>query len=65
MVQRLRALRRARPADDEPAPFSMNGLPRDRVESAVVGAGCTVADVVPNLSGGFHWDGYRYFVTKA
>jgi hypothetical protein len=65
IAQCLRALRRAKPAGDEPAPFSMNGLPRDRVESAVTGAGCLVADVVPNLSGGFHWDGYRYFVTKS
>jgi SAM-dependent methyltransferase len=49
----------------EPAPFSMNGLPRDRVEGAVTRTGCSVADVLPNESGGHHWDGYRYFVTKA
>lgn len=65
LVQRMRKMLRPAPTAAEPAPFSMNGLPRDRVESAVAQTGCTVADVVSNLSGGFHWDGYRYFVTKA
>jgi len=65
MVAGLRSLRRAKPAQQEPAPFSMNGLPRDRVESAVARAGCSIADVMPVISGGFHWDGYRYFVAKA
>ena len=64
-AQRIRSrLNTAPAAAEEPAPFSMNGLTRDRVEAAVVRSGGQIADVLPSLSGGHHWDGYRYFVSK-
>ena len=65
LQQRIRSMLNTAPAAaEEPAPFSMNGLTRDRVEAAVVRSGGQIADVLPSLSGGHHWDGYRYFVSK-
>ena len=63
--QRLRPQREPQPAvQAEPELFTMNGLPRARVERAVIEAGCTVVEAVPNGNGGMHWEGYQYFVTK-
>ena len=65
LQQRIRSMLNTAPAAaEEPAPFSMNGLTRDLVEAAMVRSGGQIADVLPSLSGGHHWDGYRYFVSK-
>lgn len=52
------------PTSAEPEYFTMNGLPRERVEAAVAGAGCIILEAAPNGKGGVHWEGYQYFVTK-
>jgi SAM-dependent methyltransferase len=57
-------VRRLAPTSDEPSPFEMHGLPRDRVEQAVGAGGGTIVDVLANDSGGDNWDAYRYFVVK-
>jgi SAM-dependent methyltransferase len=49
---------------DEPAPFGMYGLDRERVQAAVTGSGGEVLDVVAHDVGGDEWDTFRYFVVK-
>ncbi len=49
----------------DPELFTMNGLPRERVEGIVTEAGCSVVEAVPSDQGGIHWEGYRYYVSKA
>ena len=64
LFQRRRPHDAPKPATHEPELFTMNGLPRERVENAMTSAGCTVVDAVPSSNGGIHWEGYQYFVVK-
>ena len=54
----------ARTDDDEPVPFAMSGLPRERVVAAVTAAGADVVDMEPTEKAGSHWDSMRYFVRR-
>ena len=70
-VARRRWNRRTDPAEappppdsQGPAPFEMNGLPREQVEATVAATGADLVDVLHSDRGGANWDGYRYFVVK-